>query len=333
MACIAYIDKRFYSNSRWIIEESNKILNHYSDRGFGYMTLRQLFYQLVRMNKITNTKKSYDNLSNIIGDARLAGYIDWDHLEDRARVVRGVMTFGSPLQVIRDGYLTYRIDMWENQSVRPEVWIEKDALSGVFENICGKLNVNLLACKGYLSLSEMHEAAMRFQRIQDEEGKQPIVFHFGDHDSSGLDMTRDIQSKFDLFIGGADVRRVALTMDQIKQYDLPPQYAKISDPRYERYQAQHGSHSWELDALDPETLHNLIEESVKGVRDEDKWQESLDREDEETNALRSVHKHWPKVVKYCDKLNKPPKPRKKKKGTKKRARKRKVATKARKPKR
>jgi hypothetical protein len=328
MAKIAYIDKKFYSNSRYLIQESDAILEHYAELGFGFMSLRQLFYQLVKSNKIPNNKKSYFNLGNIIGDARLAGYIDWDHLEDRARQVRGITTFDSPLHLLHDGYQTYRIDMWENQAVRPEIWIEKDALSGVFERICGKLGVNLLACKGYLSLSEAHEAAMRFQRIQDEQDQTPIVFHFGDHDSSGLDMTRDIISKFDIFIGGADVRRIALTMDQIKQYDLPPQYSKMSDPRAEAYRQKYGSHSWELDALDPITLNDLVEGAVKGVRDEDKWNESLEREAEETNALRNVHKHWLKVVKYCDKLNQPPKPRKKrKKGSKKRVSKRKVATK------
>jgi hypothetical protein len=328
MAKIAYTEQRFYNNSRWLIDEINAILEHYVQLGFGSMTLRQLFYQLVKSNKITNTKKSYNNLGTLLGTARLAGYIDWDHLEDRARQVRGVRTFDTPLQVLRDGYLTYRIDMWENQAVRPEIWIEKDALSGPFESICGKLNVNLLACKGYLSLSEAHEAALRFRRIQNEQEQTPIIFHFGDHDSSGLDMTRDIRAKFDLFIGGADVRRIALTMDQIKQFDLPPQYAKMTDPRYEAYRAQHGDQSWELDALDPQTLNDLVEEAVKGVRDEDKWNESLEREEQETNALRSVHKHWPKVVKYCNKLNQPPKPRKKrKKGKKKRAVKRKVATK------
>ena len=316
MACIQYKEQTFRSNSRWIIDESNVILAHYADLGF-VMTLRQLYYQLVKSNKIPNNKRSYNNLGNIIGDARLAGLIDWDYLEDRARTLRGIRHYGSPQQVLSEGIERYRIDMWENQTVRPEIWIEKDALSGVFEGICGELDVDLLACKGYLSLSEAHVAAMRFERIA-AEGQQPIVFHFGDHDSSGIDMTRDILEKFHLFIGGAEVDRRALTMDQIKLYDLPPQPSKSSDPRAEGYRLLHGNHSWELDSLDPQQLTELVRQAVEGVRDEDAWNEALQRETEERDGLRIVNKHWKKVVLHAAKLDKPKPPRKpRKKSTKK----------------
>jgi hypothetical protein len=329
MARIAYINKNFYANSRWLIQESNTILEHYSDLGL-VMTLRQLYYQLVRSNKIPNNIKSYNNLGNVIGDARLAGEIDWNHILDRGRNLRGVYHFNSPLEVIQDGVSRYRIDMWENQNVRPEIWIEKDALSGVFEDVCAELDVDLLACKGYLSLSESHKAAMRLQRIVDREDKMPIIFHFGDHDSSGLDMTRDIKAKFDLFAPeySIDVQRIALTMAQIKAHGLPPQFAKQTDPRAPAYTAQFGNESWELDALDPETLTNLVRSTVEGVRDEQKWNEALQREKEETDALAGVEKHWKKVVPYVHKLENP-KPRKprKKKASKKSGKRRKVVPK------
>ena len=282
------------------------------------MTLRQLYYQLVKANKIPNNIKSYNNLGNVIGDARLAGLIDWNHLEDRARVLRGICHYGSPQDMLSEGIKSYRIDMWENQDVRPEVWIEKDALSGVFEGVCGELDVDLLACKGYLSLSEAHSAAMRFERIA-ANGQQPIVFHFGDHDSSGLDMTRDILAKFNLFIGGVKVDRRALTMKQINLYHLPPQPAKMSDPRASNYIDQFGDESWELDSLDPQQLTELVREAVEAVRDEDLWNESLARETEERDGLSVVNKHWNKVVLHAAKLDKPKPPRKprKKKARKK----------------
>lgn len=329
MARIAYINKTFRSKSRILIEESNEILEHYAELGFT-MTLRQLYYQLVRQNKIPNNKQSYDNLGNLIGDARLAGEIDWTHIEDRARNLRGIYHFDSPLEVISDGVSRYRIDMWENQQVRPEVWIEKDALSGVFEPICAELDVDLLACKGYLSLSEAHNAAKRFQRISEVQEQKPLVFHFGDHDSSGIDMTRDIINKFNMFRDdyGTDVRRVALTMEQIREHELPPQFAKMTDPRAPAYIAIHGDKSWELDALDPVQLSNLVREVVEQVRDDDKWNEAVARESEEQSSLAGVEKHWPKVVSYVKKLNKPKK-LKKRKAAKKRAKPGKVASKTR----
>lgn len=321
MACIQYKEQTFRSNSRFIIDESIVILEHFYSQGY-IMTLRQLYYQLVKANKIPNSIKSYNNLSNMIGDARLAGLIDWDYLEDRGRNLRGIRHYGSPQQVLSEGIASYRIDMWENQTVRPEVWIEKDALSGVFENVCAELDVDLLACKGYLSLSEAHAAAMRFEQIA-RDGQTPIVFHFGDHDSSGLDMTRDILAKFNLFIGGAEVNRMALTLDQIKLYNLVPQPSKMSDPRAEAYRQIYGNYSWELDSLDPQQLNELVRQAVEGIRDEDRWDEATARETEERDGLSVVNKHWLKVVAHAAKLDKPKPPRKpRKKSTKKKARKR-----------
>lgn len=134
-------------------------------------------------------------------------------------------TWDDPADWIRSGARQFAIDKWATQPYRLEVWIEKDALAGVFRRVCSELQVPYFSCRGYTSQSEMWEAAQRLARWE-QAGQTPIVFHFGDHDPSGIDMTRDIKDRLDLFgASGAchiDLRRLALNMDQVEQYSPPP---------------------------------------------------------------------------------------------------------------
>jgi len=110
-------------------------------------------------------------------------------------------------------------------------------------------------------------------------GQRPIVFHLGDHDPSGIDMTRDNRDRLSLFAGvDITVVRLALNMEQIERYRPPPNPAKVTDSRFEAYQREYGDESWELDALNPEVIHNLIENNVQCIRDEKLWDAALARE-------------------------------------------------------
>lgn len=75
-------------------------------------------------------------------------------------------------------------------------------------------------------------------------------------------MVRDIHDRLDMFLASVEVNKVALTMDQVEQYDPPPNPAKLTDSRAASYIAEHGEYSWEVDALPPDVLHNLIEEAI-----------------------------------------------------------------------
>jgi hypothetical protein len=82
-------------------------------------------------------------------------------------------------------------------------------------------------------------------------------------------MTRDIRERMDKFGVAVDVQRIALNMDQIREYNPPPNPAKESDSRYSDYIKEYGGQSWELDALKPQTLHDLIVGTVSAYFDED----------------------------------------------------------------
>lgn len=272
-----YRDIKFGQDSLDLIGQANKIIKEYEKKGF-ILTLRQLYYQFVARGLLSNTKNSYNRLGSVISDGRIAGMVSWLAIEDRTRNLMGSVFYDNPTQLIRSVKTKYRIDKWLDQPFRPEVWIEKEALVGVISGICQRLEVDFFACKGYNSQSEQWRAGQRFAGYY-QKGQRPIVFHLGDHDPSGIDMTRDNQERLSLFAGvEIQVVRLALNWNQIQQYNPPPNPAKITDSRFSDYEKKFGSDSWELDALDPTVIETLISDSVLKVRDDMLWQEAVAKE-------------------------------------------------------
>lgn len=282
-----YVPKKFSAENTILIGALNKIIGEYEKAGYT-LTVRQIYYQTVSRDILPNTAKSYSRVQALISDARLAGLISWTAIEDRGRNLRGLGYQKSPATAVRDLISSYRRDLWEDQPWRPEVWIEKEALVGVIEQICMHHRVDFFACKGYNSQSEQFRAGRRFAGYT-MRGQRPIVFHLGDHDPSGLDMTRDNRERLSMFAGTPVlVQRLALNMNQIEQYNPPPNPAKITDSRAEAYIAEHGDSSWELDALSPRVISAIIGAAIQSVKDEALWDAALAREADERRALEEM---------------------------------------------
>lgn len=292
-----FIEKRFSIASLATINTANTILQEYRAQGL-VLTLRQLYYQFVARGLLPNKQTEYKRLGSIISDARLAGKIDWAMMEDRTRHLRKLSEWDSPAEIVEAISRQYREDLWADQKWRPEVWIEKDALVGVIERPCNELRVPYFACRGYSSQSAQYEAGRRFRTYR-SYGQTPIVFHFGDHDPSGIDMTRDNDDRLKMFTRfGVEVKRLALTMAQVEQYDLPPNPAKEIDSRCADYVANYGNVSWELDALEPTVIGTLIREAVGELIDPDKWADALAVETENRDTLKAVSDRWEDVRDY-----------------------------------
>lgn len=291
MPKLLYVPKKFSAESTKIIDQANEIFDEYAKRSF-VLTLRQLYYQFVARDLLPNKQESYKRLGSIINDARLAGRIDWSMMEDRTRNLQEQPFWESPSSIIDAVANQFRIDKWKDQKYRVEVWIEKDALLGVFEGVCNELQLPYFSCRGYCSQTEMWVAGQRIRNWH-KESYIVRVLHFGDHDPSGLDMTRDIKDRLSLFTGKRDiVQRLALTMEQIEEYSPPPNPAKTTDSRASDYIATYGEESWELDALSPEVLADLVRTAVAALRDEELWQEATQEEEEHRRLLGAVSDRW-----------------------------------------
>ncbi len=282
-----YVPKKFNDEHTQIILKANEILADYVSQGFR-LSLRQLYYQFVAKDLIENTDRSYKRFGKIITDARLAGLMSFEHIEDRGRTAHAPWSQPDPAAVLNDIEYAYSEDMWDDQDHYVEVWVEKDALSDVIARPCNKFDVTYMACKGYMSASAQWEAGNRFKKAI-EDGKWPVLIHLGDHDPSGIDMTRDNGTRLDLFTDdNIEVRRIALNMDQVDQYNPPPNPAKVTDSRASDYIAQYGSVSWELDALQPSVIADLIKAEINPLIDADRWNAKLERQRENRELLAKI---------------------------------------------
>jgi len=300
-----------------LVKQCEGIVRDYMAEGLR-LTLRQLYYQLVSRNIIKNEEKQYKRLSTVLSDARLMGLIDWEAIEDRVRVPRIPSEFADLKELAEAALNSYRLPRWDGQDYYVEVVTEKDALSGVIAPLTREYHVTLVVNRGYSSQSAMHDMARRFLvnchgvltvgqafkecdsapanlKIREldvkrlgEPSVKPLLLYLGDHDPSGEDMVRDIRDRLKMFGIDVEVRKLALTMEQVKKYNPPPNPSKLSDPRSAEYVAKHGAMSWEVDALPPNVLHRLIRNAIEGVLDVEKMDAIKEREEEDKKRLRKA---------------------------------------------
>lgn len=274
---IAYRNINFREAAVQTIGRVNAIIEQYGAQGMT-LSVRQVYYQFVSRGWIPNNDKEYSKLQSLISDGRIAGLISWTAIEDRNRQLMGLRTYDGPAQVLREARSRYKADLWADQDWCPEVWVEKAALEGVISTICNELRVDFFAQRGYNSQSEQWRAGRRFADYT-RRGQRPIVFHLGDHDPSGINMTEDNRGRLEMFCGvPVTVQRLALNMDQVRRYNPPPNPAKMTDSRAEDYVGKYGTSSWELDALEPTVIRDLISDAVLRIRDEKRWDAALAEE-------------------------------------------------------
>jgi hypothetical protein len=270
MACQKYQSFRFTDESLKMITMMREIVADFVRQGF-VLTVRQLYYQLVARDYIPNNERSYKRITSLTNDARLAGLIDWDAIEDRTRSFVRQQRWEGGAHILEAAANSFHMDMWENQTFRPFVIIEKEALVGVLERVCHTYDVPVLAARGYPSGTVLREFA---EQDITRYPQNIIIIHLGDHDPSGIDMTRDLRERIALFSGyHVELERVALNMDQIEERKPPPNPAKTTDSRFADYRRNFGSDSWELDALPPSYLVELVESKISDYIDGVAWEE------------------------------------------------------------
>jgi hypothetical protein len=331
MPTITYREIAFRPATLAIIDQANVICAEYAAAGYS-LTLRQLYYQFVSRGLIDNRQSEYKRLGSIVDDARYAGLLDWDYIIDRTRRLQERPAWGTAREAdakvnsktFVDAVMPqFQIRKWDTQSLRMEVWIEKDALVDVIARPANDLQVPFFASRGYNSTSNAWKAAQRIEGYYDDGAKRVVILHLGDHDPEGIDMTRDIEDRFRTFLDGDgyqqawsemtvgeydgsndvrppfEIRRIALNMDQVRRYQPPPNPAKESSSRFDGYLARFGTRtSWELDALDPPTIDALIRVEVAAERDEEAWAAAVENERIGRELLRKTSDRWADVVEF-----------------------------------
>ncbi|PXY70922.1 MAG: hypothetical protein CXX83_01615 [Methanobacteriota archaeon] len=294
-------DRRFAAKTAKVIEQANAIMEEY---GGDQLTLRQLFYQFVARDLLDNTMRNYKKLGDIIRNGRMAGLISWDLVQDRTR---GLTGYGggsdSPASAIRTASYSYKERLWETQPVKVEVWVEKEALTGVLTDPAYEHRLWYFATKGYPSISSLKEAADRYKR-QERRGESTVILYFSDHDPEGLHMPQQVGEMLEQFgVTNVEIRRMGLTMEQIEEHSPPPSAAKAGSSRVDWYQEETGtSQAWELDALKPAVIQQLIDTEVREIRDDDLWLEAKQKESRGEREMERISENYDAIVEFLDDL-------------------------------
>jgi len=299
MTTVKFVDHKFNAASQALLEHTTEIMTEYARLGYR-LTLRQLYYQMIArdlfpeawIDPATHTKnnmRNYKKFGDLVNNGRLAGRLDWDMIEDRARETQTPAAWDSPAQIVRACAYQFKFDKWETQPAHIEIMVEKDAVSGIVAPVCARLDVRFTANRGYASSSLYYEMSRRLVRAA-RLGKKVHILYLGDHDPSGQDMTRDLIERMETFTFGQEiaVTRGALNMDQVRMWGPPENPAKETDSRFEAYFKEYGDKSWELDAIEPRELAGLVERYVLGLREPDAWGRAVKREEEARGRLEKI---------------------------------------------
>ena len=239
-----------------LIRDINRIVGKFQKQGL-ILSIRQLFYQFVAEDVFPNKEKYYSKLSRVVTLGRRCGKIDHDMFEDRLRIERVAHRYDHAVE-------RKVFDNPHEGFVEPEIWIEKYALAGIVEQVCGPLCVTYVPCEGQIS----DNVAWRFSKRYFESGRNLQILYLGDHDPSGLQIYKSICNMIGTYKVDMVPKRIAITKEQIKKFNPPPNPSKMSDSNFRKYVNQHGPHSYEVDALNPKTLRDIIKAEILKLRKE-----------------------------------------------------------------
>lgn len=267
----------------------NEIISQYGIK----LTVRQIYYRLISdpYNLFENTGSKYKQFDKMLVVARERREVDYTKIEDRTReALGGDFGYDNPQEFLRSeiDYLKncwqdYKMEIWTDQDYKLEIWVEKDALTNLINQVAKDFRVLVFPSRGYSSFTKIMECLERLEGYSD---KKRVVLHLIDHDPSGLDMTRDLEKRLSAYGGDSiQIKKIGLTYDQVEKFNLRPNPVKKSDTKAENYINQFGPDCWELDALPPLELQNLVVESIKEYIDFDAWNDKFEKEKEGKNWL------------------------------------------------
>lgn len=241
------------------------------------MTVRQMFYRMSAKGMVDKSEAGYGQVQYALTTMRRAGAIPYDWLADNTRWVRKPRTYSGLPDALRQMQQFYRRELWANQPIHLEIWLEKDALAGVLFDVTAEYDIPLYVTRGYPSLSYLHNAAEALQGIY----KPIYIYHFGDYDASGQDAARSIREGLEGFGAKFEFIQYAVTSQQIDAFNLQTRPSKKSDPRA----ARHGAIAVELDAIPPADLRAMVRSVIDNHIDPSALQFSRQLEAEEKSVI------------------------------------------------
>src|SRR5262249_27274305 len=235
--------------------------NRAPNQGGTVMTLQEHF-EPGRANgqqAVGKTETEYKmTVIRLLVQMREKGEIPFDWIADHTRATYGPNAYGSLAECLRATAKKYRRRVWDDAQCQVFVFCEKDALAAVLGQETDPYDVPLCVARGYSSISYLNEIAKAIAGA----GKAAYIYHFGDHDPSGQDAARDTEEKLRRYAPGATIHfeRVAVTLKQIEDWNLPGRPTKTKDTRAKKFGRDT---SVELDAIPVDKLRALVRSHIK----------------------------------------------------------------------
>jgi hypothetical protein len=253
------------------------------------ITGRGIGYKLFTAGLIPSMDRApMKRVYRLLKEARERGIIPWEWIVDEGRAIEKAATWDDPADYVDAVSRSYRRDHWKQQPVRVEVWSEKGTVRGVLAPVLDEYGVGFRVLHGFSSATTVYDVS------QDYDGRDLIVLYVGDYDPSGLYMSEhDLPGRL-IKYGGDHVRlkRVALLGDQVSGLPSFPASDKKTDTRYACFVSTFGNRCWELDALDPNELRDIVREAIEAEIDWTAWDRSKTVEEAEAESMRTILDSW-----------------------------------------
>lgn len=245
-------------------------------------TVRQAYYQATVAGLVEKTEAGYAKVQTDLVLLRRDGALPYHWLADNTRWQRKPSTFRSIEDALNETAALYRKSLWTDAENYVEVWLEKDALSGVIYPITEAFDVPLMVSRGYASLSFLNSAADYIASID----RPTFIYHLGDFDPSGVDAGRKIEATLREMAPAAEIHfeRLAVTLDQIRDWRLPTRPTKTTDTRAKGF----GEISVELDAIPPQKLRALVQIAIEEHLPRDQYEVLKAAEQSERELLTQM---------------------------------------------
>ena len=252
-------------------------------------TVRGVAYQFFIRKLIKSmARNEVAKVSRLLVIARERGMIPWSYIVDETRETERVSAWDNLADYGEAILRSYRKNYWQMQPEQIKVWSEKATVRGLLAPILNKYAIDFQVMHGFSSATKAHE-------IADETGdlQRPLRgLYVGDWDPSGLYMSEvDLPERIDRYGGNVLIKRVALVESDITargRLALPSFSVeeKRKDPRYSWFKKNYGIWCWELDAMNPNTLRDRVENAIRELMDMEAWEHCAKIEEAERESLK-----------------------------------------------
>jgi hypothetical protein len=273
-------DWRPHKKTRVMLSRVQDVLEEYREQL--PLTNRQIYYRMIGRFGYPKGEKFERSLYGLLDNARRAEEIPFSWIRDDGIMSCGGFWYGGVQHFFRNEWRAsqdYKRDVQDEQEVRLQVWCEAAGMIPQLRRIADPHSIPVFSCGGFNSLTAVRQIVddcMSYDRN--------VLLHLGDCDPSGYSIFQAVYEDVSAFLEEDapgvefEAERVALTFDQIEEFDLEKDEIKTDDARSRIWRERGITHKVEIEALAPDQVAKLLTEAIERHIDEDALEQARRKE-------------------------------------------------------